>query len=122
MIEPPRSGTDEAIPEYRFVGTGEITATVVDGLHVADGEPPTIPLSPRGRAVGQELAARFPRVQVCGSNQEVVDSASTVVLAVRPETPHTVLTELTWRPRHVLLSAVAGVRRQQLRDWAAQRG
>lgn len=123
MIGPQDSERDEdGLPAWGFVGTGEITAAIVEGLHAADVDPPAIFLSPRGRDVGQELAARLPRVHVCGSNQEVVDSASTVVLAVRPETAHTVLTELTWQPRHLLLSAVAGVRLQQLREWAAPAG
>lgn len=104
---------------YGFVGAGEITAAIVEGLGRDDSDAPAVFLSPRGRAVARELAGRFPNVQVCGSNQEVLDNTSTVVLAVRPPQTRAVLTELSFQPRHVLVSAVAGVRTDQLRAWAS---
>ncbi|GAA3555749.1 pyrroline-5-carboxylate reductase [Amycolatopsis ultiminotia] len=100
---------------YGFVGTGEITAAIVTGLDGAD----PVYLSPRGREIGQALAERFPNVQVCGSNQEVLDRAETVVLAVRPQVVRAVLEELTFGPQHVVISAVAAVRLDRLREWAA---
>lgn len=101
---------------YGFVGTGELTAAIVTGLCVA-GEPPEVLLSPRGREIGRELARQFPSVRVCLSNQEVVDSAPVVVLAVRPQIAREVLQELTFRDQ-VIVSAMAGVSLAQLRDWA----
>lgn len=104
---------------YGFVGAGEITAAIVEGLSRDGAEAPAVFLSPRGRAVARGLAGRFPNVQVCGSNQEVLDNTSTVVLAVRQPQAHAVLTELSFEPRHVLVNAVAGVRMDQLRAWAS---
>ena len=68
---------------YGFLGAGAITAAIVEGLGVAD--PPAVFLSPRGREVGQELVARFSNVQVCESNQDVLDNATSIVVAVRPQ-------------------------------------
>ncbi|SFQ54930.1 pyrroline-5-carboxylate reductase [Amycolatopsis arida] len=116
-------GTRQPSPTtYGFVGTGEITAAIVEGLSTRGDEAPAVFLSPRGRAVGRELADRFPNVRVCGSNQEVLESATSIVLAVRAPLAREVLAELSFRPEHVLLSAVAGVRRERLLDWAAPTG
>jgi pyrroline-5-carboxylate reductase len=104
---------------YGFVGTGAITAAVVTGLG-ADG--PDVFLSPRNREVGQRLAGRFPNVRVCAANQDVLDRADVVVLAVRPQIARTVLAELAFRPQHVVLSALAGIRLEQLREWVAPAG
>jgi pyrroline-5-carboxylate reductase len=104
---------------YGFVGAGEITAAIVEGLSADIADPPTVFLSPRGRSVGEELSSRFPNVHVCGSNQDVLENATCVVLAVRPEIARDVLAELRFRPDHVLISALAGVRLTQLREWAA---
>ncbi|WP_432844656.1 NAD(P)-binding domain-containing protein [Amycolatopsis sp. CA-161197] len=101
---------------YGFVGAGEITAAIVEGLG-ADG--PAVFLSPRGRQAGQELAARFPNVRVCETNQDVLDAASVIVLAVRPAVAREVVAELEFRPDHVVLSAVAGVPLATLREWTA---
>lgn len=107
---------------YGFVGAGEITAAIVHGLNANVADPPVIFLSPRGRRVGHELAARFPNVRVCDSNQDVLENATSIVLAVRPPIARAVLQELSFRPQHIVMSAVAGVRLQQLRDWAAPAG
>ncbi|GAA1019222.1 MULTISPECIES: NAD(P)-binding domain-containing protein [Amycolatopsis] len=98
-----------------FVGAGELTAAIVTGL---DGSLP-VALSPRSREISAALAARYPDVRVCASNQEVLDQADTVVLAVRPPVLREVVAELTFMPEHVVISAVAGVRVEQLRDLVA---
>ncbi|TDV40962.1 NAD(P)-binding domain-containing protein [Actinophytocola oryzae] len=107
---------------YGFVGAGELTAAVVTGLNADAAAPPEVFLSPRGRAVGRELADRFPNVRVRGSNQEVLDATTTVVLAVRPPVAAEVLAELTFRPEHVVVSALAGVHLARLREWTAPAG
>jgi pyrroline-5-carboxylate reductase len=115
-----QSSSSRSLPTaYGFVGTGEIAAAIVNGLSRDASDAPAIFLSPRGRDVARELASRFPNVQVCGSNQEVLENTSTIVLAVRPPIARAVLTELSFQPQHVLISAVAGVRLGQLRDWAS---
>ncbi|HEV7647434.1 MAG TPA: NAD(P)-binding domain-containing protein [Actinophytocola sp.] len=102
---------------YGFVGAGAITAAIVEGVSAGVAEPPGILLSPRGRSA--ELAGRFANVRVCGSNQDVVDGAAAVVLAVRPPDGRAVLEELALRPGHVVISALAGVGLASLREWAA---
>jgi pyrroline-5-carboxylate reductase len=103
---------------YGFVGTGEITAAIVAGLS-AGAAPPAVFLSPRNRRVADGLADRFPHVRVCGSNQEVLARAGSIVLAIRPQLAPDVLPELEWRPGHVVISAIAGVRLARLRAWTA---
>lgn len=101
---------------YGFVGAGEITAAIVTGLSTAVAGPPSVFLSPRGREVGRELADRFPNVRVCDSNQEVLENATVVVVAVRPPSARDVLAELTFQPGHLVVSAMAGVRLARLRE------
>ncbi len=105
---------------YGFVGAGELTSAIVGGLSADVADSPAILVSPRGRGV--ELAARFPNVRVCSSNQDVLENVTTVVLAVRPQGARAVVEELTFRPEHVVVSAMAGVRLERLRDWAAPAG
>ncbi|MFJ1760998.1 NAD(P)-binding domain-containing protein [Amycolatopsis sp. NPDC088138] len=104
---------------YGFVGTGEITAAIVEGLGTDVADPPDVFLSPRNHDVAHALAARFPNVRVCGTNQEVLDSTTTIVVAVRPQVAQDVLTGLVFRPAHVVVSVLAGVSLEQLREWTA---
>ncbi|WP_439383157.1 NAD(P)-binding domain-containing protein [Amycolatopsis lexingtonensis] len=104
---------------YGFVGTGELTAAIVEGL---GADSPGVFLSPRNEKIAHDLAARFPNARVCGSNQEVLDRATAVVVAVRPQVAREVLAELVFRPEHVVVSAVAGVPLDELRDLVAPAG
>lgn len=101
---------------YGFVGTGELTAAIVEGL---SAEAPRVFLSPRNHDLARDLAARFPNAEVCDGNQEVLDRADIVVIAVRPQIVRNVLAELAFRPKHVVVSAVAATSLAQLSEWAA---
>ncbi|MEZ0471990.1 NAD(P)-binding domain-containing protein [Luteimonas salinilitoris] len=107
---------------YGFVGAGEIAAAIVEGLSADVADPPRVFLSPRSHRVGHELASRFPNVQVCDSNQDVLENATSVVLAVRPQIARAVLEELSFRLHHVVMSAMAGVPLERLHNWAAPAG
>lgn len=107
---------------YGFVGTGELTAAIVTGLCAEVADPPEVLLSPRGRAIGAELAARFPSVLVCADNAEVVDRSDVIILAVRPPLARDVLAGLTFRPEQVVISALAGVPLSRLRELAPTAG
>src|SRR5579872_3663604 len=91
-----------------FVGTGAITAAIVTGLSTEGGPRPAIRLSPRNAARASELASRFGNVSVCASNQEVLDSSETVILAVRPQIAEEVLSGLKFPPGQAVISIVAG--------------
>ncbi len=89
-----------------FVGAGHIAAAMVEGLRAA-ASPEPIVLSPRNARVAAELAARFPKVRVAASNQEVVDASDLVFLAVRPPVAPEVVGALRFRPDHVVVSLIA---------------
>jgi len=91
-----------------FVGTGAITAAIVTGLSTEGGPRPAIRLSPRNAARASDLASRFDNVSVCVSNQEVLDSSETVILAVRPQVAEEVLSDLKFPPGQTAISVVAG--------------
>jgi pyrroline-5-carboxylate reductase len=91
-----------------FVGTGTITAAIVDGLAAA-GTDLSIALSPRNAETAAALAARHSNAQVARSNQAVLDESDVVMLAVRPQIVDDVLRQLRFRPDHRVVSLVAAV-------------
>lgn len=94
-----------------FVGTGNITAAMVEGLGGG------VVLSPRGAAMAAELARRFPDVTVAASNQAVVDQCDTVVLAIRPQVAEEVVRALRFRAEQKVLSLVAATPVEEIRVW-----
>ncbi|MEU4523404.1 NAD(P)-binding domain-containing protein [Amycolatopsis sp. NPDC024027] len=93
---------------------------MVEGLTTST--PPQVFLSPRNHGIARDLAGRFPNARICGSNQEVLDHTTAVLIAVRPQVVRDVLAELTFRPDHVVVSAVAGVALADLRDRSRRPG
>jgi pyrroline-5-carboxylate reductase len=92
-----------------FIGTGEITSSIVTGLCSFGTTSHSIRLSPRNAAVARELSNRFKGISVASSNQEVLDHSETIVIAVRPTAARSVLSELRFGPDHQIISLVSGL-------------
>jgi pyrroline-5-carboxylate reductase len=105
-----------------FIGTGAITAAIVTGLSSEGGTRPDIRLSPRNATTAAGLANRFGNVSVCVSNQEVVDSSDTLVLAVRPQVAEAVLSEIRFSSGQNVISLVAGFPMRRVADLVAPAG
>ena len=109
-----------------IIGVGEIARALVEGW-CGDGSGtgaeggrgqayPAVHLSPRGAETAAELAGRFADVRVCGDNQEVVDRATVVIIAVRPQDRGDALAGLTIPDDRVVISVMAGVSLDELRE------
>ena len=91
-----------------FVGTGTITQAIVTGMIDFGVSFERIALSPRNADRAAALAQRDPRVQVCASNQDVLDSSDVICLAVIPQIASDVLAGLRFDTRHHVISFIAG--------------
>ncbi|MBB1155528.1 MULTISPECIES: NAD(P)-binding domain-containing protein [Amycolatopsis] len=98
-----------------IIGVGEIGKALVEGLRLDGSASPEIFLSPRGAHVAAELSERFEGVHVCADNQEVVDRADLVIIAVRRQDHHDALDGLTVADDKTVLSLMAGVAIDALR-------
>jgi pyrroline-5-carboxylate reductase len=108
------TGTGESAVRLGFIGTGNITSAMVEGLGGG------AVLSPRGAAMAADLARRFPGVTVAETNQAVVDHCDMVVLAIRPQVAEEVVCALRFRPGQKVLSLVAATPVDVIRGWIGQ--
>jgi pyrroline-5-carboxylate reductase len=99
-----------------FIGTGEITSSIVTGLGSSGVTAHSIRLSPRNSTIANGLSNRFPHVSVARSNQEVLDGSDTIVIAVRPSAARNVLSQLRFRPDHQVISVVSALSLRSLSD------
>lgn len=96
-----------------IIGVGEIGRALVTGL---GDRTPAVFLSPRGARVVAELAAAYANVHVCADNQEVVDRADVVIIAVRRGDRHDALGGLSVGDDKVVVNVMAGVGNDDLRQ------
>jgi pyrroline-5-carboxylate reductase len=99
-----------------FIGTGEITSSIVTGLRSSGVTAKSIWLSPRNSAIAKGLADRFQGILVASCNQEVLDHSDTIVIAVRPSVARDVLSELRFRPDHEVISLVSALSLRSLSE------
>jgi pyrroline-5-carboxylate reductase len=100
--------------ELGFIGTGEITSSIVKGLSSSGVRIHSVRLSPRNFDIANAMASRFKNVSVASTNQDVVDHSEIVVIAVRPPVVESVLAELRFRPDHVVISLVSALSLRKL--------
>lgn len=103
-----------------FIGAGNMASSLISGL-IADGYPPEkIRVSDVNRSLALGLSDRF-GVVVCEDNSEAVQSASIVVLAVKPQVLQQVLEELApllGKTQPLLLSIAAGIACRSIESWS----
>ncbi|HEX6388752.1 MAG TPA: NAD(P)-binding domain-containing protein [Solirubrobacteraceae bacterium] len=107
---------------YGVLGAGAIGAAIVTGLCDGVDDPPNVLLSPRNAEIAAGLAARFASVDVATDNQAVVDGAEVVIVCVRPPLAQPVLAALRFPADCVVISAMAGVSVDALRELVAPAG
>ncbi|RWA64302.1 pyrroline-5-carboxylate reductase [Mesorhizobium sp.] len=105
-----------------FIGTGALTAAIVTGLKSLADDKVSILLSPRNEDIAASLVSRFPDVRIASDNQAVLDNSETVMLAVRPQIAHDVLSALRFRRDHRLISLIATLSLKDIETLTAPAG
>ncbi len=100
-----------------FIGVGALAEYTIIGLR-RGGYSGQILLSPRNRDMSRKLALDW-QCDIMESNQAVVDNCRLFILSTRPENCLEALAELTLTSDHQLISVVAGVTIDQLREVTA---
>ncbi|SIS73137.1 NAD(P)-binding domain-containing protein [Neptunomonas antarctica] len=100
-----------------ILGVGHLAGYCVRGLRNSDDQR-SILLSPRGEAMARHLAAEC-YCNIADSNQQVVDQCDIILLAVRPMHLDDLLQTINFRPGQTVISVIAGISLEQLRQYPA---
>jgi pyrroline-5-carboxylate reductase len=101
-----------------FIGTGTISAAVIEGLQSLP-DAPDIVVSPRSESLSRALAARFPKVRRAQSNAEVA-RAEIVFLGMRPMHLDDAMAGIAFHSGQIVASMVAGLGLDDIRRrWPA---
>src|SRR5579885_307676 len=92
-----------------FIGTGVITSSIVTGLSSSGATKHSFWLSPRNAAIANRLVNQFSGISVASSNQGVLEHSETIIIAVRPSIARGVVSELSFRADHNVISLVSGL-------------
>jgi pyrroline-5-carboxylate reductase len=104
-----------------FIGGGNMAASLLNGLVASGHEPKQLWVSDINPETLAVLSANL-NVNVTQSNQEVIDSADIVVLAVKPQILAQVAKEIAplLKPQQLVVSIAAGINQTSLGKWLGE--
>lgn len=102
------------------VGVGVIANAIVRGLEAKHGDELEVFLSPRNAVRAEALAKAFGNVRVMASNQEVLDAADWIILAVQPSITEETARALRFHPRHRVLSLASRPKLDDVATWVGE--
>ena len=106
-----------ALETLGILGVGHLATYTIKGLQKS-GDQRLVTLSPRNAKTVKMLAETC-NCTIAKTNQAVVDNSDIILLSVRPDSLDTLLAELSIKPGQLIVSVIAGVSLQHLRQHPA---
>ena len=92
-----------------FLGTGNITSDVINGICKSSLKFKQIVISPRNRIKANKLRKKFRKVYIAKNNQEVLNKSDWVFISLLPKVAEKILPELKFKKNHTVISFVATI-------------
>jgi pyrroline-5-carboxylate reductase len=105
--------SEASMANLGVIGTGQFASYFIAALR-RGGYGGKVLLSPRNAGIANTLARKHD-CMVVASAEEMLAGADVILLSVRPEHAEVALANLRWERRHTVLSAMAGIRLDELR-------
>jgi pyrroline-5-carboxylate reductase len=105
--------SEASMANLGVIGTGQFASYFIAALR-RGGYGGKVLLSPRNAGIANTLARKHD-CMVVASAEAVLAGADVILLSVRPEHAEVALANLRWERRHTVLSAMAGIRLDELR-------
>lgn len=98
-----------------FLGTGRITASVIEGIFKSKLKIKKIYISPRNKTIAKKLSKRFKKVSISKNNQQLIDNSKWVFLAVTPKVGSKILTKLNFKKNQKIISFISSINLSRLK-------
>ncbi|WP_375639266.1 pyrroline-5-carboxylate reductase [Bartonella sp. MF74HXZ] len=100
-----------------FLGTGTISASMVNGLMTSTFDVSSIIVSPRNAQTAERLSNTYDKVMVAENNQALLDVSDCVFLCLPNQIAEGVLRSLHFRPEQLVISVLAMAKAAEIEEW-----
>ncbi|KEC54724.1 pyrroline-5-carboxylate reductase [Bartonella koehlerae] len=100
-----------------FLGTGKITASMVDGLMRSAFDVSSIIISSRNVQRAKRLSNNYDKVMIAENNQALLDVSDCVFLCLPNLLAEEVLRSLRFRPEQLVVSVLAMAKAAEVEEW-----
>ncbi|AGF74797.1 pyrroline-5-carboxylate reductase [Bartonella australis AUST/NH1] len=104
-----------------FLGTGKISASMVDGLMAGTFDVSSIIISPRNAHVAARLAHNYDKVTIAESNQALLDSSDYVFICLPNQSAENILRSLYFPPEQLVISVLATAKVAEVEEWISHK-
>lgn len=98
-----------------FIGTGNISSDVVNGICNSKILYNKIILSPRNKNKALKLKKKYKKIVIAKSNQEVIDKSDWVFLGVLPQIGEKILPNLKFKSKQTIISFISTINYSKLK-------
>lgn len=98
-----------------FIGTGEITKAVVEGITKSKIKYRKIYLSKRNNIISKYLKKLNKKVNIVSDNQTIIDKSNWIFLAVTPTVGKIILKNLKFNSNKTIISFISTIKMEQLK-------
>ena len=98
-----------------FIGTGKITAAVINGIFKSKLVLKKITISPRNKVIAKKLKKKFNLIKIAKNNQEVLNSSDWIFLSVTPSVGEKIIKDLKFKSNQTIISFISTINLKQLK-------
>ena len=103
-----------------FIGTGEITKSVVLGILGSNIKFNKIYLSKRNSKISQYLSKKNKKIFILKNNQEIINKSNWVFLGITPKVGNIILRQLKFKNKQKVISFISTIDMKQLKNYIGQ--
>lgn len=100
-----------------FIGTGEITKSVVLGILNSKIKFKKIYLSKRNKKISSFLKKKNKKIQVISDNQEIINKSNWIFLSITPQVGKKIIKKLNFRKNQKVISFISTIKMYELKKF-----
>ena len=100
-----------------FIGTGQITKAVINGILKSQIKYSKILISKRNLKISAELSRKSKKILIIKNNQEIINKSDWVFLAVTPTVAKKILKDLDFKKGQTVISFIATIKMNELKKY-----
>tara|TARA_B100001559_G_scaffold283595_1_gene258356 strand:+ start:560 stop:1330 length:771 start_codon:yes stop_codon:yes gene_type:complete len=100
-----------------FIGTGEISKAVIQGIISSKIKFSKIYISNRNNKISKQLSKSNKKISIMKDNQKIIDACEWVFLAITPAVGKKIIKELRFKRRHTIISFISTIKMKELKKF-----
>ena len=100
-----------------FIGTGQISKAVINGILNSRLNYKKIYISRRNFTISKELSKKSKKIQILNDNQKILNLSNWIFLAVTPNVGKKILKNLKFKKNHIIVSFISTIKMNDLKKF-----